>query len=129
MGSGDWNDGFSTVGNKGKGESVWLAFFLCAVLEKFVKICEFMEKRNITNLNIQDSNLSSNISLAEQENIIEQSNEKNENNQVKIQEKLSEKYKRIIEQLRKSINNNAWDGRWFKRAFMDDGRALRKFAK
>ena len=129
IGSGDWNDGFSTVGNKGKGESVWLAFFLCAVLEKFVKICEFMEKRNITNLNIQDSNLSSNISLAEQENIIEQSNEKNENNQVEIQEKLSEKYKRIIEQLRKSINNNAWDGRWFKRAFMDNGKALRKFAK
>ena len=24
IGSGDWNDGFSTVGNKGKGESVWL---------------------------------------------------------------------------------------------------------
>ena len=28
IGSGDWNDGFSTVGNKGKGESVWLGFFL-----------------------------------------------------------------------------------------------------
>lgn len=27
IGSGDWNDGFSTVGNKGKGESVWLGFF------------------------------------------------------------------------------------------------------
>ena len=27
IGSGDWNDGFSTVGNKGKGESVWLRFF------------------------------------------------------------------------------------------------------
>lgn len=26
IGSGDWNDGFSTVGNKGKGESVWLGF-------------------------------------------------------------------------------------------------------
>ena len=26
IGSGDWNDGFSTVGNKGKGESVWLRF-------------------------------------------------------------------------------------------------------
>lgn len=28
IGSGDWNDGFSTVGNKGKGESVWLRIFL-----------------------------------------------------------------------------------------------------
>ena len=28
MGSGDWNDGMNTVGNGGKGESVWLALFL-----------------------------------------------------------------------------------------------------
>ena len=28
IGSGDWNDGLSTVGNKGKGESIWLRFFL-----------------------------------------------------------------------------------------------------
>ena len=27
MGSGDWNDGMSTVGNKGQGESVWLGWF------------------------------------------------------------------------------------------------------
>lgn len=27
IGSGDWNDGFSTVGNKGRGESVWLRIF------------------------------------------------------------------------------------------------------
>ena len=32
MGSGDWNDGMNLVGNQGKGESVWLAFFLCDVL-------------------------------------------------------------------------------------------------
>ncbi|MGV2686517.1 hypothetical protein GNF82_19715, partial [Clostridium perfringens] len=28
MGSGDWNDGMSTVGNKGEGESVWVGWFL-----------------------------------------------------------------------------------------------------
>ena len=28
MGSGDWNDGMSTVGNEGKGESVWLGWFI-----------------------------------------------------------------------------------------------------
>ena len=39
IGSGDWNDGFSTVGNKGKGESVWLGFFLGLILEKFIPIC------------------------------------------------------------------------------------------
>ena len=35
MGSGDWNDGMNLVGIEGKGESVWLGFFLCAVLAQF----------------------------------------------------------------------------------------------
>ena len=38
IGSGDWNDGLSTVGNGGKGESVWLGFFLYYVLDEFIKI-------------------------------------------------------------------------------------------
>jgi len=33
MGSGDWNDGMNMVGREGKGESVWLAFFLFDVLK------------------------------------------------------------------------------------------------
>jgi cyclic beta-1,2-glucan synthetase len=32
IGSGDWNDGMNLVGIGGKGESVWLGFFLCEVL-------------------------------------------------------------------------------------------------
>jgi cyclic beta-1,2-glucan synthetase len=35
MGCGDWNDGMNLVGEKGKGESVWLAFFLYDVLKQF----------------------------------------------------------------------------------------------
>jgi cyclic beta-1,2-glucan synthetase len=35
MGSGDWNDGMNNVGIHGKGESVWLAFFLYDVLTQF----------------------------------------------------------------------------------------------
>ncbi len=35
IGSGDWNDGMDKVGNEGKGESVWLAFFLYDVLMRF----------------------------------------------------------------------------------------------
>jgi cellobiose phosphorylase len=38
MGSGDWNDGMNRVGIKGTGESVWLGFFLCAVLAQFGEI-------------------------------------------------------------------------------------------
>ncbi len=38
IGSGDWNDSFSRVGIKGRGESVWLAFFLASVLRDFAPI-------------------------------------------------------------------------------------------
>ncbi len=38
MGSGDWNDGMNLVGIKGAGESVWLGFFLCAVLKEFADV-------------------------------------------------------------------------------------------
>lgn len=44
IGGGDWNDGMNTVGNGGKGESVWLGWFLCTVLEKFIPICGKMEE-------------------------------------------------------------------------------------
>lgn len=83
IGTGDWNDGMSNVGAKGKGESVWLGFFMYAVLKEFIPICERMgnfEKK--------------------------------------------EKYQFIMEELKRALNNNAWDGRWYKRAFTDDGDAL-----
>ena len=95
IGSGDWNDGFSTVGNKGKGESVWLGFFQYNVLDKFSKLCEKY-----------GDELEENI-----ESI----------NEGKIR---AEKYKKIMGNLRKNLNTNAWDGRWYKRAFMDDGNVL-----
>jgi cellobiose phosphorylase len=38
IGSGDWNDGMNMVGDHGKGESVWLGFFLYKVLIEFCKI-------------------------------------------------------------------------------------------
>jgi cyclic beta-1,2-glucan glucanotransferase len=40
IGSGDWNDGMNRVGNAGRGESVWLAWFLHAVLAAFAPIAE-----------------------------------------------------------------------------------------
>lgn len=39
MGTGDWNDGMSTVGHKGAGESVWLGWFLLTVLKMFIPHC------------------------------------------------------------------------------------------
>jgi cyclic beta-1,2-glucan synthetase len=40
MGSGDWNDGMSRVGVEGRGESVWLAWFLATTLGRFASIAE-----------------------------------------------------------------------------------------
>jgi len=42
MGGGDWNDGMNRVGIHGKGESVWLAWFLSVVLKRFAPVCEMM---------------------------------------------------------------------------------------
>ena len=80
IGIGDWNDGFSNIGPEGKGESVWLGFFLYEVLKEFILIAEYRNDLEIV-----------------------------------------EQYKQIAEQLRMNLNTNAWDGRWFKRAFADNG--------
>ncbi len=45
MGSGDWNDGMNRVGDGGKGESVWLAWFLYSVTDKFLFLCERAKSR------------------------------------------------------------------------------------
>jgi len=39
MGSGDWNDGMNAVGNEGRGESVWMAWFLLKTITDFLPIC------------------------------------------------------------------------------------------
>lgn len=88
IGSGDWNDSFSKVGNKGKGESVWLGFFLYDVLGKTIEMIRIMEE------------------------------EKQE------QEQKIAKYEEIRQKLRKALNQAGWDGRWYRRAFTDDGKML-----
>jgi cyclic beta-1,2-glucan synthetase len=40
IGTGDWNDGMNRVGDGGRGESVWLGWFLYATLEAFAPIAE-----------------------------------------------------------------------------------------
>ena len=83
IGGGDWNDGMNLVGINGKGESVWLGWFLANVITRFIPICEL-----------------------EQDNM--------------RAAKYKFEYKKIIN----SINEYAWDGSWYKRAFMDDGTAI-----
>jgi cyclic beta-1,2-glucan synthetase len=83
MGSGDWNDGMNTVGNKGKGESVWMGWFLCTVLTRFSKLC---------------------LSMGDVER--------------------SEKYLKASKEISTYIEENAWDGQWYRRAYFDDGTPL-----
>ncbi|MEO7665247.1 MAG: glycosyl hydrolase family 65 protein, partial [Candidatus Limnocylindrales bacterium] len=40
IGSGDWNDGMNRVGREGRGESVWLGWFLCTVIDAFAPIAD-----------------------------------------------------------------------------------------
>ena len=61
MGGGDWNDGMNRVGIKGKGESVWLGFFLYTTIDNFVKVIKG-QKYNVDidkylefNKNLKDS--------------------------------------------------------------------------
>jgi len=83
IGSGDWNDGMNLVGRRGKGESVWLAFFLCHVLREFAEVAR----------------LRGDLAFAgrcETEAV----------------------------QLAQRIEESAWDGQWYRRAYLDDGSPL-----
>jgi cyclic beta-1,2-glucan synthetase len=83
MGSGDWNDGMNRVGQHGKGESVWLGWFLYTTLTRFLT-------------------------------------------QVEARKQLdrSKRYRRHMENLKKALEENAWDGDWYRRAYFDDGSPL-----
>ncbi len=44
MGAGDWNDGMNRVGVEGRGESIWLGWFLNATLKRFAQMVEIMKE-------------------------------------------------------------------------------------
>lgn len=50
IGTGDWNDGFSAIGREGKGESVWLGWFLLYILKRFIPICEKLQDYERANI-------------------------------------------------------------------------------
>ena len=47
MGTGDWNDGMNLVGAGGKGESVWLAWFLCDCLQGMAELAGLMQQPDL----------------------------------------------------------------------------------
>ncbi|MBS1997666.1 MAG: cyclic beta 1-2 glucan synthetase, partial [Cyanobacteria bacterium SZAS LIN-2] len=83
IGCGDWNDGMNLVGEKGRGESVWLAFFLYKVLEEYTAVATLRH----------DSGLATRLEAA-------------------------------AATLKEHIEDNGWDGEWYRRAYFDDGTPL-----
>jgi cellobiose phosphorylase len=49
IGTGDWNDGMNRVGAEGKGESVWLAWFLVDVWQRFSSLCDRRGEQELAN--------------------------------------------------------------------------------
>ena len=83
IGSCDWNDGMDKVGEHGKGESIWLAFFLYDVLMRFADIARMHHD-----------------------------------------DPFSQRCQGQALRLQASIEENGWDGGWYRRAYFDDGTPL-----
>ena len=83
MGSGDWNDGMNKVGEHGKGESVWLGFFLYEVLTRFAEVAR-----------------------------------------IRGDLPFAERCRSEAARVREHIEENGWDGEWYRRAYFDDGSPL-----
>ena len=83
IGTGDWNDGMNRVGEQGRGESVWLGWFLHTTLSQFVPLAR---ARN--------------------------------------EQARAQKWTAHAENLRASLERDAWDGDWYRRGYFDDGTPL-----
>jgi cyclic beta-1,2-glucan synthetase len=83
IGTGDWNDGMNRVGRDGRGESIWLGWFLYSTLVHFADICERWKNRE-----------------------------------------LAAFYNQRAQELRQALEEHAWDGAWYLRAYYDDGTRL-----
>jgi len=55
MGTGDWNDGMNLVGAAGRGESIWLTWFLAHVLERFSHLCARLEEPELAQRYAQEA--------------------------------------------------------------------------
>lgn len=87
MGTGDWNDGMNRVGREGRGESVWLGFFLYAILGDFIPVCGQQGDYN-----------------------------------------RARRYAAFRSHLATALNDQGWDGEWYRRAWYDDGAVLGSIA-
>nr|MBA3555824.1 hypothetical protein [Gemmatimonadales bacterium] len=82
IGGGDWNDGMNRVGVEGRGESVWLAWFLTATLRAFAE------------------------------------------HAVTRGDPAAAEFRTRADAYVAAVEEQAWDGEWYRRAYFDDGTPL-----
>jgi cyclic beta-1,2-glucan synthetase len=83
IGTGDWNDGMNRVGSAGKGESIWLGWFLHTILWEFARLAD-----------------------------------------ARGEHQRAEAWRLHVSALKASLEREAWDGEWYRRAYFDDGTPL-----
>lgn len=89
---GDWNDGMNLIGREGRGESVWLGFFLAQILDTYTGILESDERAPAELADDQERALF-----------------------------FALRYKALRSDLSASLEQSGWDGEWYRRAYSDSG--------
>lgn len=98
IGAGDWNDGLSACGLKERGESIWLGQFLAGLLTDWIEI---FQRLSNANGRLARAGLTAEACV-----------------QVKTH------FEKRRANLIAAINEHGWDGEWYWRATLDDGRKL-----
>jgi cyclic beta-1,2-glucan synthetase len=83
IGTGDWNDGMNRIGHQGRGESVWLAWFLCRLVADLAPLAR-----------------------------------------ARGDDARALRWSAAADGWKHALRQHGWDGRWYKRAFFDDGTPL-----
>ena len=83
IGCGDWNDGMNRVGEAGRGESIWLGWFSCEVMNRFAEVARLHDD-----------------------------------------EAFALRCESEVAKLKIALEQNGWDGEWYRRAYYDDGTPL-----
>jgi len=83
IGCGDWNDGMNRVGEAGRGESIWLGWFSCEVMNRFAAVARLHDD-----------------------------------------EAFATRCESEVAKLKVALEQNGWDGAWYRRAYYDDGTPL-----
>ncbi len=83
IGTGDWNDGMNRIGPEGRGESVWLGWFLHTTLWEFARLADARGEHS-----------------------------------------RASAWRDHVRALKGSLEQQAWDGDWYRRAYFDDGTPL-----